>query len=213
MFGGEDLRRAWSRSGDAADDRPEEVDDIMSPQETVGFEEGLPLLDMKYQDYPRDDELLRPAAGYALAALAEHELVTSTEDLARELGSREEKVEKALDLHGVDEPEGFDVAVDTTRLNAFMGDVPERMKDHDNPLVVATLYVEKGLSVEEIRDVLAEATDDNVTVSERAVKQTLVDARLINGETTAEAKRRRKQNRGEVNHPDTSGMTFMAGDH
>ena len=213
MFDGDALRRAWSRDGAAADDRPESVDEVMAPGETVGFDDGLPLLNREYSDYPSNEDLLRPAAGQPLAALADHDLITSVEDVALELGARTETVEKALALHDIEEPSGFDVEVDGSRLDSLLGDVPDRMKDHDNQLVVAVLYVDKGLSIEEIRQVMDEATEDTVTVSESDMRQALVDAKLIEGETSTEAQRRRKQSRGEVNRPNSSGLTISTEDY
>ena len=212
MFDGDALRRAWSRNGAAADDRSAEVEEILSPQESVGFEEGLPLLDCDYDEYLSHGDLLRPAARQPLATLADHELVTSLEDMARELAARSETVEKALRLHDIEEPSGFDVDVDTSRLDALMGQIPDRMKNPDNPLLVGTLYVAKGLSIEEICQVMNEATEDRVTVTESDIRQVLVDAKLIEGVTSAEAQRRRKQSRHEVNRPDSSGLSISPQD-
>lgn len=205
------LRRAWSRDGAAADDRPEEVDEIMADRETVGYEEGLPLLSCKYDDYMTGDSLLRPAARDALETLAEHDLVADVEDMAHELHSPTETVKKALELHGIEEPSGFDVSLDTDRLHALV-DCPDRMKNPDNPLVVATLYVEKGLSVSEVRDVLDEGADDNTAVTERAVKQTLVDARVIDGQTSEQRERQWKQSRGDVTQG-SRGRTINSEDY
>lgn len=214
MFDGDALRKAWSRDGAAADDRPAEVDELLSPQETTGYEEGLPLLNREFSDYPSNEDLLRPAARQPLATLVAHELITSIEDVTRELGARTETVEKALALHDIEEPSGFDVDVDSSRLDALMGQIPDRMKNHDNQLVVAALYIDKGLSIEEIRQVMDEAMAETTTVPESDVRQALVDAKLIEGETSAEAQRRQKQSRGEVNRTGSSrGMSINSEDY
>lgn len=212
MFDGKDLRKAWARQGDAGD-RSEEVEEVMSAQEEIGYEEGLPLADCEYEDYPSGDELLRPGAKEVISALVDHELIASTEDLSRELDAREEHVTKALGLFGLEEPSGFEVEVDSSRLDALMGNIPDRLVAPDNALVVATLYVEKGLSVSEVRDVLDEATNDNTAVTEKTVKQTLVDARVIDGLTSEQREQRWKESRGEVNRASDGGMTINTEDY
>lgn len=212
MFDKESLKKAWRRDGSKDEARSEEVEELLTPNERVGFEEGQPLLDRPYSEYPRNDELLRPAARDALSELISHDLVTSTEDVVAELGSREEKVERALSLHDLTIPtETFDVEVSTDRLDGLV-DFPNRMVSADNPILVATLYVEMGVSVSEIREVIDEATHDNTTVSERDVRQALVDAKVIDGETSAEAERRRQQSRGEGHMPDTRGLSISTED-
>jgi hypothetical protein len=202
----EDLQAARERDGAAAEDRPARVDEILEPKERIGYKNELPLLDREYSAYPEGDDILRPEAGDALETLADHPLVSGVEDMSDELNTPVGKVEKATDLHAVELPEdGFDVEVDTSRLDTLIGDIPEDMVSSENPILTAILYVEKGLGTGEIADVLGEVTDSNVR--EADVRQALTDARVLEGETTAEAEYRRKQARGEVGGYD-NGVTI-----
>jgi hypothetical protein len=193
----ENLQEARERKGAAAEDRPAEVDEILEPKERIGYKNELPLLDREYSAYPEGDDILRPEAGKALETLADHPLVSSAEDMSDELGTTTGKVEQAAELHGVAIPDGFDVEVSTSRLDTLVGGIPEGMVSPENPILTAILYVEKGLGTGEVADILEGATDKH-TVREADVTQTLIDAGVLEGETTAEAQYRRKQNRGEV---------------
>lgn len=208
---GNALRQAYSRDGNAADNRPDSVDDVMSERETVGFEEEEPLLDKEYQNYHKNDSLLLPRAGEDLVTLASHELISDVNDMASELGSREDKVETALSVHGIDPPDGRDVR-DTERLHALVADVPERFITTESPVLVAHLYVSLGLSVEEIAEVLSKTMDDHKTVAQNTVTQCLVDAQVLPGETSTSAKKRRKNARGEINRASNGGISISAED-
>ena len=215
IFDKETLRRARSRDGEAAESRSDEVEAILGPEEKVGFRNELALLDRDYDAYPRGEELLRPAEGDALRQLADHPLVSDAEDIGEELRTDVGVVERAAELHGVDLPDGgnFDVEVNRDRLTALLGDVPTRFVSPNNPLLVTSLYVDRGLSISEIAEVLDQSTEDTTTVTETGIRQCLVDARVLEGTTSAESKRRRRHTRDEINRPDTSGLTITAEDH
>lgn len=203
---GNAFRRAYARDGAAADERPEKVDNAMNPRQMVGFEQEEPLLDKDYDDYYRNDSLLFPRASDDLAALAEHELIADVEDMASELGSRDDKVEKALEIHDIEEPNGRDVT-DTDRLHELVPDVPERLVTTQSPILVMHLYV-MGLSVGEISDVLSETMPDHKSISPSTVTQCLIDAHVLPGETSTSAKRRRKNARGEINRASNGGISI-----
>lgn len=195
---GEDLQEArMERKGAAAEDRPSEVEEILEPRERLGYQVEKPILDCDYSEYPRGDDILRPEAGRALRTLADHPLVSGVEDIGDELATDVETVRKAADLHGIDlaDETDFDVDVNMSRLHALLGaEWPDGLVRPDNPVTVATLYVEYGLSVGEIADILEEVMDR--PVPERMVRQTLTDARLLEGRTTDEQEARLKQGRG-----------------
>lgn len=212
MFSNKDLQKARRRDGAKDEERSEEIEELLTPNERVGFKEGKSLLGCPYSEVPRHDAVLKPSARDALADLLDHNLVTSIEDVAAELATDEAKIERALELHDLSAPtETFNVEVTTDRLSGLV-DLPERMVAPDNSILVCTLYVDRGLSIEEIRDVIGEAADDNVTVHERAIRTVLIDAKVLQGETSAEAERRRRQSRGETNRPDTRGLSFSTSD-
>jgi len=205
------LNKARERDGDARGDRPVEVDEILEPQECVGYENELPLLDCEYDDYPEGNQLFRPTEGGTLRTLVNHDVVQSVKDMADELNTKEKQIEKAAKLHGIELPDGssFDVEVSTDRLHALVGDIPEDMISSENPLLIATLYVEKGLSTEEVASVLSEGTDSNVRQQE--VRQTLIDVGILEGLTSEDLEYQRRQNRGEINKPRyENGITIDA---
>lgn len=190
----EALQEARDRNGAKDPSRDDEIDEILAPKEKVGFQVEEPLLNCSYSSYPRHDELLRPDAHDALQALAEHDLVTDVEDISSELGTDEDTVEKALNLHSIEAPEGFEIEVNQDRLTAILGDIPDDMRSANNPIVVSALYL-KGLSLSEIADVLQESTDAR-TVRERDTRQVLIDCGILDGESSSEMEKRLKQGRG-----------------
>jgi hypothetical protein len=208
MFDGDALHAARKRDGAAAEDRPAEVDDVMSPCEKVGFKNELPLLQRDYDNYPTEGELYRPVEGDTLRTLVEHEKVQSVEDVAAELNVEKEAIEKAAELHDIGLTLGsdFDIDVDTPRLHALLGDdYPEELVDPDNPITVTTLYVGKGLGTNEIAEVFAEVTDRG-SLPDEHIRQTLVDAGVIEGMGSEEQEHRMRQNRGR-------GLTVNVGEH
>ncbi|WP_225336650.1 hypothetical protein [Halomicrobium urmianum] len=213
MIDGTTLTEARQRDGEAAEDRPEEVDRVVTPKERVGYEHELPLLDREYSEYPGGQELLQPDAEGILRNLKEHPRVTSTEDCADELGTTVEMVEKAAELHGIDLPEGggFDVSIDRSRIDTLLGDEwPEDMRSSDNQITVSALYL-KGLSLFEIATVLEDDGERNVR--EEELKQILIDAGLLEGLSSDEREFQRRQNRGEINQPRyEGGITIDATD-
>lgn len=207
MFNPETLHEAKVRDGDAHDDRPEDVDAVISPREMVGYQSEAPLLDCGYDEYPDGEELYRPAMGDTLRSLVENDKVGSAEDVADELNTDVETVRRTADLHGISLPNGsdFDVEVNTPRLHGLLGaEWPDYLVAPDNPVTVTALYL-KGLSTEEVAEVLEEITDYS-SIPERVIRQTLVDARVLDGTTTDEQQARMDRTHGR-------GLTVNVGDY
>lgn len=186
------------RDGEPRDDRPEEVDAFLEPEEVVGFEEGLPLLDKEYAEYC--ESVLAPEAHADVWAVARHDMVTSVEDVAAELDTTVDKVDKALTIHDIEEPEGsgsFDVpaveregvievplcgAVDTAHLRSPIFE-DARLLEH--------LYVRCGLGVAEIQTVLEDGMNagrdsekSRWRVTEQQIRTALEDVALIEDDKT-----------------------------
>ena len=191
------------RDGEPRDDRPAEVDTFLQPEEAVGFEDGLPLLDKEYADYC--DSVLAPEAHADVWGVARHDLVTSVEDVAAELDATTDKVDKALTIHDIEEPEGggsFDVpaeeqevyievplcgAVDTTHL---------RTPIYEDARLLEHLYLRCGLGVAEIQTVLEDgrnagraSENSRWRVTEQQIRTALEDVALIEAETTDDRRR------------------------
>lgn len=194
------LLEAQQRDGEAADDRPEYVEDALTMPRRVGYREGLPLVEPEggldddtrlgddvgplYEHYKRGDSLLRPDAGSFVRRLFEADAVESVADAAEELNSDPETVRKATNLHGVDLPTegGADDAETVEELElpsgeslplALLTDPPHRDK-----LVLAQL-LSAGMSVDELARYLSNELDERVTASE--IRQAAEDAKLLGG--------------------------------
>ncbi|GAB3672474.1 hypothetical protein [Halopiger thermotolerans] len=213
MIDRDTLEAARERLPDPADDRPVEVDDALEKGERVGFEEGEPLANVGYDEYP--DDPLHPTAGDTLAEVANHELVTEPRDVADELHTSVSRVEKGADLHGVELPSGgsFEVETATGTIDVPLADDPVHLDDlatppHDDHRLIHHLTVVCGMGVAEVVEFLeravndARAGDTRYTVSERDVKDTLREMNLMDGATVDERgreRRRRGRSADEIN--------------
>jgi len=188
--------KANDRDGGPSNDRPEAVDEFLAPEEAVGFEDGLPLLDKEYSDYC--DSVLAPEAHADVWAVARHSMVTSIEDMAEELDTSKDKVRKALTIHNIEEPEGggsFDVpAVEQegyveVPLHGAVETAHLRTPIHTDARLLEHLYVRCGLGVAEIRTVLEdgmnmgrESEKSRYRVTEDEIRIALKDVSLIEGD-------------------------------
>lgn len=186
------------RDGGPRDDRPEAVDEFLEPEEAVGFEDGLPLLDKEYEDYC--ESVLAPEAHADVWGVARHDMVTSVDDVAAELDTTADRVEKALTIHDIEEPEGggsFDVpaveregyievplcgAVDTAHL---------RTPIYEDARLLEHLYVRCGLGVAEIQTVLEDGMNvgrgsekSRWRVTEQQIRTALEDVSLVDADET-----------------------------
>jgi len=193
----EAIREAKTNDRDGGpSDRPEAVDEFLAPEEAVGFEDGLPLLDKEYSDY--SDSVLAPEAHADVWGVARHNKVASVEDVAAELDTTVDKVRKALTIHDIEEPEGggsFDVpmveqeGVIEVPLHGAVDTAHLRTPIHTDARLLEHLYVRCGLGVTEIRTVLEDGMNAGrssdksryrVTVDE--VRSALKDVSLIEGD-------------------------------
>ncbi|QCS43013.1 hypothetical protein [Natrinema versiforme] len=207
MIEAKDIIEGRKRDGKAKEGRSDDVEEILSDREIVGFQTELPLLERGYSDYPDEGELLRPSNN-DIEKLANHGSIHDKEEIAAELNVDVGVVDKAAELHGIDLPTGGSFDVSVSRLDQLLGDeLPEDMIDPQNPLFLSILYLEHGLSISEMADILAENfSTANIRSSE--VRQTLVDTRVLKGKTSAEQEERHKQNRGEVNRTTNGGINI-----
>lgn len=152
-------------------DIPEAAREALEPtEERVGFGTGASLVDggedsTDHGHYPTGEDLLRPTARDTLAAVADHEKVADIEDVADELDTSRDTVERALRLHGVDEPQGGateDTTEDTVTL-PLHGEVDlehVRTPVWRDARVLEHLAVRCGFGVEDIKTVLERERND-----------------------------------------------------
>jgi len=196
----EEIREAKQngRDGEPRDDRPEEVDAFLEPEEAVGFGEGLPLLEKGYEDYC--ESVLAPEAHADVWSVARHDMVRSIEDVAAELDTTVDKVDKALTIHDIEEPEGsgsFDVpaveregvidvplcgAVDTAHL---------RSPIYEDARLLEHMYIRCGLGEAGIQTVLEDGMNagrdsekSRWRVTEQQIRTALEDVALIEDDET-----------------------------
>lgn len=221
------VRECRERDGDAADDRPPEVDDRLAPEEELAYGEGLPLVGDDYQSYPDSpEELALPEWREFVHELASHELVNGYDDMVEELTPSSSRptlhdwlnaVERACDLFGVDMSEAFDTDTDAERddsdgdddtLDLITTTVPADLANdaETNPLVVGHLYA-LGLSVEEIGSYLADELGRDTAVNTRQVRDTLKRVGLLGGRTRDERERERKRRGPGADELNRNGAT------
>jgi len=204
MFKKEYIENARARDGDARNARPAKADDVLEAEPRLGYNNGASLLEggdgpTDHSHYPSGEGLFRPEAGDALEALAHHPRVGSAEDLADELGDAEDRVAKALDVHGIqvtpaeeteDDLEGAirvpnHGEVDTDHL---------RSPVHADARLMYELYVELGFSVTEIRQFLEAEMNagrpsdlPRWSVTEREIREELAVCGFLEAEDSTES--------------------------
>lgn len=186
------------RNGAARDERPDEVEDFLADEVEVGFENGLPILDKDYGEYC--ENILSPTAGSDVKEVAEHDLVSSSADVANELNTRTSKAIKALDIHDIEEPKGnndFDVpavAQEGVIEVPLMGEVNTdylRNNIYTDARLLEHLYIRCGMSVAEIKEVLEDGMNEGRDgdksawgVTKANIRNALEDVSLIEPDDT-----------------------------
>jgi len=201
----ETVEQCRDRGGDALEGRDDRIGNTLV-EDTVGYQEGFPLIGDSYSDYPDREDLANPQHGEFLETLFSHELVGSYADAVSELTAATsdsllsdylQAVESAAELHGLDTDSLFANAREppTTEeaVSSILGyEVDGSMLDSTNTLLLSALYVE-GLSVGEISELLERRETD--------VEDCLKSVGLLNGRTTDEQETAFREKRGEVNRP------------
>jgi hypothetical protein len=186
MYDQETFEDARARDGDAAEDRDDSVDELLE-WEQLGRNVGDPLAADDYSRYPSQrEELSGPKWRELLRDLFAHPLVRGYGDAVEELGGNgdthmrrkwSKTLQNAADAASLDAGELFDrgdpndVGGPQNALTALTSDLSRHVVREDNPLCLAYLYVEQGLSAEEIATVFE--TDES------AVRRTLHRVGLV----------------------------------
>ena len=204
------------RNGSAADSRNETVDETLD-RDTLGRNNGEPLIGESYSDYPSRNELSNPAFEQFIRDLLEHSLVGGLGDAVSELcGASDERLladwlaslESAAELHSINTDE-IEAAKQGPILETILGySPPTDMVASDNPLLLAELYCSAGLSVAEICDVLESAGETPVNASN--FETVLSEIGLLNGRE--EKTDSFVNTKGEINRPSSSGLTVNTSD-
>lgn len=173
-----DVESARQRDGDAAEDRSERVDEILT-RPRLGHGESDPLVGDDYDEYPEQpDDLTTPEARPFVSELFASPLVSNLRDAVEEttpatgdsqiVQKWRDAFERATEVFGV-ETQGSDDERDERatddRLAELTPDVPDDMVTPSNPLVVAHMYAD-GLSCDEIAEVFSDDSDTRVKASQ-----------------------------------------------
>jgi hypothetical protein len=209
----EDARDRLPDRGDV----PEEAQEALEPPE--GPLEG--------EDHPTGEDILKPSARDTLATVAEHHMVTDAEDVAAELDTSVETVEKAMRLHGIEEPEGNateDVPEGTIRVPLYGEVNTDYLRDpvHADSRLIEQLAVRCQYGVRDIKDFLETernrgrpSSKPRWTVRESDIKATLQDIGLMDPEPEERATAEGEDVRlGGASHDfsDTGGLTVSTSD-
>ena len=208
----ETIEAAKQRDGQAADDRGDEVDELLNTN-TLGYRDGDSLVGDSYEDYPDNKADLTNPNGMKefLESLFSHNLVTSYDEAITELtgGTADihrrnwkESLKSATRIFDINAEELFqetnDDDNDEDTLTALLE--YEVADDVADDLLIAELYVEAALSASEIADVLE--------TKEKHVMDRLKHVNLVNGKTTQEQKESFSANKGRLTTPsDSNGLT------
>jgi len=233
-FDHETVEEARDRGGEAADERPDRIEEALET-EKVGYVEGEALVG-DYQSYPSRESLTRPSKGDFIRELLSHPKVGSLDGAVSELtavgdsamrGKWYDALESAAEAHSLDIDTLLEKGVEERgeekdRLGTLLGYEPhEAMVERDNPLLIAELYA-LGLSAAEVADVLEDSVDGDVR--EVSVRDTLKDMALLSGKTRTEQKEAFENNKGRlggttihnkdaVDTGESGGLTVNASDY
>jgi len=208
----ETIEAAQQRDGQAADDRGDEVDELLNTN-TLGYRDGDNLVGDSYEIYPDNKADLTNPNGMKefLESLFSHNLVTSYDEAITELTAGtadihrrnwKESLKNATRIFDINAEELFqetnDDDNDEDTLTALLE--YEVADDVADDLLIAELYVEAALSASEIADVLE--------TKEKHVMDRLKHVNLVNGKTTQEQKESFSANKGRLTTPsDSNGLT------
>ena len=147
------------RNGEPRSERPSQVDSLIDETEVLGFNEGAPLANVPYPDYPQSREQLDlPYATGVLKSIAESDCVRDQRDLAMELGLNGGStiVESACAFHNIDLPKEADYTPSPIVESPDGEGGTIRFDKNDFPTfqICYHLYLTLGLGVSEIATVL-----------------------------------------------------------
>lgn len=173
MFDSDTVEAARTRDGEAAQDRDAEVSDSLE-WPTVGKGRGEPLAADSYSNYPSDTSALSgPKWRRTILELLSHPAIKDWDDATAELfgkgdshvkRKRRRALERACGGFGIEASELFakgnpnDLGGPADARATLTADLSKHVARESNPLCIAHLYLEKGLSCEEI-DTIFESPD------------------------------------------------------
>jgi len=208
------INDARQRDGGIDEGRDEEITELLDTDQ-LGYGNSDPLEADSYDDYPTLSDLTNPQQRPFLVDLLSNDNVNSIDDAVAELTAAtggtlatdwRSAVEQAIDVFNINADEllqqgnNEDNSVD--KLTEIVGyDLAEELRDGGNPLLLSVLYVEHGLSTNEISELL--------DTDEPTVRDKLTAVGLIGGKTRQQQRQAFEDNGGRLSHNDSSsGLTI-----
>ena len=204
------INDARQRDGGIDEGRDEEITELLDTDQ-LGYGNSDPLEADSYDEYPTLNDLSNPQQRPFLVDLLSNDNVNSIDDAINEiLGANSgtivrewrSAVEQAIDVFDInaddllEQGSNEDNSVD--KLTEIVGyDLAEELRDGGNPLLLSVLYVEYGLSTDEISELL--------DTDEPTVRDKLTAVGLIGGKTRQQQRQAFEDNGGRLSHNDSDG--------
>ena len=204
------INDARRRDGGIDEGRDNDINELLDTDQ-LGYGKGQPLEADSYDEYPTLNDLSNPQQRPFIVDLLSNDNVNTIDDVVNEiLGANSgtivrewrSAVEQAIDVFNINADEllqqgnNEDNSVD--KLTEIVGyDLAEELRDGGNPLLLSVLYVEHGLSTNEISELL--------DTDEPTVRDKLTAVGLIGGKTRQQQRQAFEDNGGRLSHNDSDG--------
>ena len=208
------INDARRRDGGIDEGRDNDINELLDTDQ-LGYGKGQPLEADSYDEYPTLNDLSNPQQRPFIVDLLSNDNVNTIDDVVNEiLGANSgtivrewrSAVEQAIDVFDINADEllqqGSNEDNSVDKLTEIVGyDLAEELRDGGNPLLLSVLYVEYGLSTDEISELL--------DTDEPTVRDKLTAVGLIGGKTRQQQRQAFEDNGGRLSHNDSSsGLTI-----
>ena len=208
------INDARRRDGGIDEGRDNDINELLDTDQ-LGYGKGQPLEADSYDEYPTLNDLSNPQQRPFIVDLLSNDNVNTIDDVVNEiLGANSgtivrewrSAVEQAIDVFDINADEllqqGSNEDNSVDKLTEIVGyDLAEELRDGGNPLLLSVLYLEHGLSTDEISELL--------DTDEPTVRDKLTAVGLIGGKTRQQQRQAFEDNGGRLSHNDSSsGLTI-----
>lgn len=208
------INDARRRDGGIDEGRDNDINDVLDT-DNVGYGKGQPLEADSYDQYPSLNGLSNPQQRPFLVDLLSNDNVNSIDDAVAELTAAtggtlatdwRSALTEAIDVFNINADEllqqGSNDNNSVDKLTEIVGyNLADQLRDGGNPLLLSVLYVEHGLSTNEISELL--------DTDEPTVRDKLTAVGLIGGKTRQQQRQAFEDNGGRLSHNDSSsGLTI-----
>ena len=204
------INDARQRDGGIDEGRDNDINELLDTDQ-LGYGNSDPLAAPSYDDYPTLSDLTNPSQRGFLVDLLGNDNVNTIDDVVSELTAAtggtlasdwRSALTEAIDVFNINADElleqGSNEDNSVDKLTEIVGyDLAEELRDDGNPLLLSVLYVEYGLSTDEISELL--------DTDEPTVRDKLTAVGLIGGKTRQQQRQAFEDNGGRLSHNDSDG--------